>query len=283
MPDARKTLTVLNREWESCRACDLGVRREALKGAFVSGEGVRRGVMFIGEGPGENEEQQGRPFIGPSGTILRKMIQRLGLQEYYITNIVTCRSCSQLVDGQGQLRFHQRKSGPPIPIWKDEPPLPKQIASCLPRLYEEIYLVDPLVIVTLGVTASETILKRKIAITKERGQTEHASIPGATFRPSVTEKKGVWARKLHGVLEMPIERNEVLYEVVPTLHPAFVARKIEDKGWDSPVRLMFKDLKHAVKIYERYLLEAFGRLPTGASDVPDESIEEEQWFDEDEE
>jgi uracil-DNA glycosylase len=280
MPDARKTLTVLNTEWEKCRACELGTRREAVGGQFVTGEGVRRGVMFIGEGPGENEEVQGRPFIGRSGTVLRRVIEKMGLKEYYITNIVTCRSCSQLVDGQGQLRFRNRRGQPPTPIWKDEAPLPNQIAKCLPRLYEEIYLVDPIVIVTLGVTASEALLKRPVAITKDRGQSEHITIPGATYRPSVTEKKGVWVRKVHGSLEMPVEQNEVMYEVVPTLHPAFVLRKLNDGGWDSPLKLLIKDVRHAVKIYERYMLEAFGKLPDSTSDVADDAFGEDAWFEE---
>lgn len=280
MPDARKNLVTLNEEWEKCRACELGVRREATGGNFVVGEGVRRGVMFVGEGPGENEEIQGRPFIGKSGTILRRVIDKLGLKEYYITNIVGCRSCSQLVDGQGQLRFRVRKGQPPLPIWKDEPPLPTQIAKCLPRLYEEIYIVDPIVIVALGVTASEALLKRSISITKDRGQSEHISIPGATYRPSVTEKKGAWVRKVRGALEMPVEQNEVLYEVIPTLHPAFVLRKLNDAGWDSPLKLLIKDIRHAVKIYERYMLEAFGKLPDSTSDVPEDAFEEDTWFDE---
>jgi len=238
--------------------------------------------MLVGEGPGETEEQMGRPFIGRSGKILRRVIEKLGLKEYYITNIVTCRSCSQLVDGQGQLRFRKRRGQPDLPIWKDEPPLPTQIGKCIQRLYEEIYLVDPVIIVTLGGTASEAILKRPIAITRDRGQTEHMTIPGATFRPSVTEKKGAWARKVHGNLEMPVEQNEVMYDVIPTLHPAYVARKLEDRGWDSPIRLFYKDVQHAVKVYEKYMLEVFGTLPSGSSDTSDETLETETWFDEDE-
>ena len=281
MPDARKPLAVLNDDWSSCRACELGVRRDAVGGQFVQGEGAPRGVMFIGEGPGETEEQMGRPFVGRSGKILRKVIEKLGLQEYYITNIVACRSCSAVTDAQGNPRFRKSKNGP-IPMYKDEAPLPTQIAACLPRLYEEIYIVDPVVIVTLGVTASEAILKRTVAITRDRGQTEHAFIPGATFRPSVTEKKGAWARKIHGSLEMPVEQNEVAYSVIPTLHPAFVARKLEDRGWDSPLRLFYKDIQQAVKIYEKYMFEAFGALPTSNTDSTDEAFDNQRWDDDDE-
>lgn len=275
MLDARRTLDDLNNEWSSCTACTLGTRRASVDGSFVAGEGLPRGVMFIGEGPGEKEEMLGRPFVGPSGILLRKVIKKLGLEHYYITNIVTCRSCSPVVDALGMPRIRKQKfsSGPGLPIMKDEPPLPVYMATCSPRLYEEIYLVDPIIIVTLGVTASEFILKRPVAITKDRGQTEHAYIPGATHRAVLTNKKGAWARKIKGSLEMPVTQNEVMYEVMPTLHPAFVIRKLNDKGWDSPIRLFGNDIRRAVKIYERYMLEAFGTLPSGGSDIPDEVFE----------
>lgn len=280
MLDARRSLKQLNQEWSKCRACDLGLRREATGGQFVAGEGTRRGVMFIGEGPGENEEAEGRPFIGRSGIVLRKFIEKLGLQEYYITNVVTCRSCSPFLDAQGSPRFRRnRGGGPPLPMLKDEAPLPTHVASCLPRVHEEIYLVDPVIIVTLGGTATEAILNHPVTITRDRGQTEHCYIPGASFRPVLTEKKGAWARKIHGQLEMPVEQNEVMYEVMPTLHPAFALRKKADMGVDSPMRLLFKDVRFAVKIYEQYMLDAFGRLPNGNSDVSDENIEMEFYED----
>jgi len=272
MPDARKTLPMLHKEWSTCTACDLGIRRVAMNGEFVAGEGTRRSIMFIGEGPGETEESYGRPFVGPSGSVLRKILEKLGLQEFYITNIVACRSCSQVTDPQGNPRFRHSRGGPPIPMLRDEPPLPTHIASCLPRLYEEIYLVDPIVIVTLGAVASEVILRHPLAITRDRGQTEHCYFPGATHRAVLTEKKGVWARKIHGKFEMPTEPNKVMYEVLPTIHPAYVLRKLADQGKDSPFAQLCADVRMAIKIYERYMLEAFGELPSGASDTKEDDI-----------
>lgn len=267
MPDARKTLQELNEQWSHCTACSLGVRRQAVQGQFVAGEGIHRGIMFIGEGPGQIEEEEGRPFVGPSGGLLRTVINRLGLVNYYITNVVPCRSCSPILDADNNPRFRKDyKSGQRLPMVKDEPPLPTQMQACSTRLYEEIYIVDPVIIVTLGVTPAQMLLGHSVAITQSRGQTEHAYIPGAGYRPVLTEKKGVWARKIHGEFEMPVEQNEVMYEVLPTLHPAYVLRKLSDKGKDSPFQQLVGDIRMAIKIYERYMYEAFGIVPSGTSD-----------------
>ena len=262
MADARKTLPVLRKEWEGCTKCELGVRRDANGGQLVFGEGKRRGVMFIGEGPGSEEEAEGTPFVGPSGKILRGIIQKLGFTEYYITNIVTCRSCAPLTDAAGTLILRRGR-----PVFKDEPPIPPYIEACQPRLHEEIYLVDPIVIVSLGGTAAKTLIGGNLSILNEAGKERHIEIPGATARAVLTETKKQWVRKVGGKIIQPVERNTVRYLLVPTIHPAYVARNIADRGLNSPMRQLFNHIKLAVQIYERYLLETFGTLPTGASDV----------------
>ena len=124
-PDAHKKLETLRAEWLGCTRCELGVRRQAYDGEFVFGEGVRRGIMFIGEGPGEKEELSGRPFVGPSGRLLRHILKKLGVVDVYITNLVTCRSCAVAQTADGEPIFVPGRGGaPPTPRWQDQPPSP---------------------------------------------------------------------------------------------------------------------------------------------------------------
>lgn len=250
MIDIKKSLQQLEHQWKDCRACELGIRRASLGGSFVFGEGSPRGVMFIGEGPGRTEEEEGRPFVGKSGEILRSILHGYKFTDYYITNIVSCRSCTHLIDDNGNPMFKTFRNGTTKPILRDEVPLPAQMAACSSRLYEEIYLVDPVIIVALGVTSAEFLLKRSVAITKDRGKTEHCTIPGRIHRAVLTEKRKVWERKVKGELIRPTKQNEVRYVVLPTLHPAFVLRKLSDHGADSPWNLLAKDIKKAIRIYE---------------------------------
>lgn len=268
-PDANKRLEVLRSEWKDCVRCELGVRRQTYDGAFVFGEGVRRGIMFIGEGPGEKEELSGRPFVGPSGGLLRGLIQKLGLADFYISNLVACRSCAQAQTADGEPVFIPgKRGGPPKPRWADQPPIPEAWRACLPRLYEEIYLVDPRVIVTLGATAAEVLLGKKIAITQKRGEPERLSIPGASFSAAMTEKKHTWLRKVDGQWVTPTEQNMVHYYCIPTLHPAYVLRKLGDlHPDDSPYQKLVEDVRLAIKVYEEFMLRAFGREPSGSSDM----------------
>lgn len=273
MPDARRTLEQVRAEWETCRRCPLGQRREVEQGAFVFGEGPLGGLMFIGEGPGWKEEKEGRPFIGKSGSILRRALAKFGIDDIsYISNVVACRSCEQATDNLGIPIFRERR-GVRTPQWKDVSPPHPAVDACLPRLHEEIYLVDPVLIVTLGVPASEALLGRSVKITKERGTPQHFSIPGAAWLPSLTEKKGVWRRDADK--NLVVEQNEVRYLLMPTLHPAHVLRMISDRGEQSPFRQFMKDLKNATKVYERYMLEVHGRVTAGR-DVTDEALDEYQ-------
>jgi uracil-DNA glycosylase len=258
MVDARKPLNQLYNEWKDCEKCALGQRRKNLDGQFVFGEGAVGGIMFIGEGPGRDEEKEGRPFIGESGQLLRTILTNMKVTNCYITNLVTCRSCAPVLGDDGQPRFFQPRRGPALPLFKDEPPLPSQIAACRDRLNEEIYLVDPVVIVTLGSEAASVLSGRTVAITHEHGQTFTTSIPGATHVPVLTEKRKVWARMTGGVLHLPTRPNEVDYLVVPALHPAYVLRKRFDEGERSPMKQLIADIWQAVQIYERTLREGFG-------------------------
>jgi uracil-DNA glycosylase len=273
--DEVRRLNVLRDAWQDCVRCELGKRRSDVNGHFVFGEGVTRSILFVGEGPGKNEEREGRPFVGRSGKILRGVMEKLGINDAYITNVVACRSCSPLIDqntNTPMMRNNRRTKLPEI-VYKDEPPSPLHIKECLPRLYEEIYLVDPVIIVSLGGKAAEALTGGSVTITTERGREREITIPGVTSRAKMTEKKGIWLRKAHGQMVAPVEQNEVRYLLIPTLHPAYVDRKLSDKGPTSPFRQFFADIKKAAKIFERYQLEV-GAKSEESKELEDLSEEE---------
>lgn len=105
-------------------------------------------VMFIGEGPGFNEDKQGEPFVGAAGKLLNELLQSAGLSraEIYIANVVKCR--------------------PP----NNRDPEPDEVETCKPFLFQQIDLIKPKLLCTLGRWSTETILERKVGITKIRGQ-----------------------------------------------------------------------------------------------------------------
>jgi DNA polymerase len=115
----------------------------------VPGEGSgRSGLMFVGEGPGQTEDETGRPFVGKAGELLTKMIEAIELQrgEVYIANTVKCR--------------------PP----QNRKPLPDELAACWPFLERQIELVKPKVLVALGATAAETLLQARRSLADLRGR-----------------------------------------------------------------------------------------------------------------
>lgn len=261
--DARKSLQVLHDEWKDCVKCELGVRRYKEGGRFVFGEGSPKGgILFVGEGPGKEEEKEGLPFIGPSGRVLRAVIQKFGLRDYFITNIVACRSCEMMTNPDGTPLLGKSYGGrKPQVRYKDTPPTPAQIAACLPRLYELIYIIDPVLIVSLGAPAASALTGKSVAITTEAGVARHITIPGASVRASLTEKKGVWVRKSGGELVAPMEQNEVSYLLIPTLHPAYVLYQASDKREGRSATWRFaSDIRKAVKVYERYMFEVFNQV-----------------------
>ena len=271
-PDGRKHLLELRDEWEGCTKCKLGEKRQERDGRFVFGTGATRSVMLIGEGPGVEEEQYGEPFIGKSGQLLRMVLKSLQLENYYLTNLVACRSCSAQTDAQGQLMRGKSFGGKPGKIYyRDEPPLPVYAEACTPRLYEEIYLVDPVVIVGLGGTACEALLQKKFAITRLHGETQTLTIPGAVHRPALTPG-GKWARKINSEFKSPTVPNEVSYFFVPTLHPAYILRLIQDQDPRSVFNQFYADLANAVRTYEAYLGVALGKAVMNSKKLESDEV-----------
>jgi len=263
MFDARKSLTVLQNEWEGCQKCRLGEHRDSIQGQMCFGEGQPLGIMFIGEGPGGTEERGGRPFIGQSGALLRMALERLGLTHYWLSNVVLCRSCMPRMTQGGELYLQHG-----MPMWLDESPKLAEINACLPRLQEEIYLVDPTIIVSLGDTATTVLRGRHDSISKLRGKACEITIPGALHSPVFTEKKRIWMRK-HKVnpkrpefiIEAPVRRSEVRYTLIPTWHPAYVLRTSQDRSSGNPTQEFVADLTLAINAYRETWMAVYGYSP----------------------
>ncbi len=144
-------------EVQNCRKCELC--RGRLNTVFGEGD-VDASILFIGEGPGQNEDEQGRPFVGRAGELLDKMIAAMGLkrEQVYIANIVKCR--------------------PP----NNRAPTPIEVETCWPYLYRQIATIRPKVIVTLGGPAAKAVLGTSEGITRLRG-TWHSYVLGPGEEP----------------------------------------------------------------------------------------------------
>ncbi len=139
------TLSDLFEKYKACQKCALGKTRKNL----VFGRGLSNPpVMFIGEGPGAEEDTQGEPFVGRAGKLLTKMISAIGIEraDVYITNIVKCR--------------------PP----DNRNPTPAEISCCLPIIKQQIEILNPKLIVTLGNIPTKTLIPDLPGITKAHGK-----------------------------------------------------------------------------------------------------------------
>lgn len=171
----------------NCQKCSLGATRNK----FVFGTGnLNADAMCIGEGPGADEDAQGLPFVGRAGRLLTDILKAINFsrEEVYIANVVKCR--------------------PP----GNRTPLPVEMDTCLPYLKKQIELIKPKVILCLGLTAAQAILKKKDSLTNMRGKIfdfENAKVM-VTYHPAAllrnpNWKRGCWEdvqkfRKLHDEL-----------------------------------------------------------------------------------
>ncbi len=149
---ARPTPANLRRTAQECRACELW---EGTTQA-VMGEGAREArLMLVGEQPGDREDVEGHPFVGPAGRVLDEGLQRAGIarDEVYITNVVK----HFRYKTRGKRRIHQTPDR-----W--------HVTACLPWLEAELKMVHPEVLVCLGATAAQALLGSQIRIGKDRGR-----------------------------------------------------------------------------------------------------------------
>src|SRR5512138_3973877 len=202
--DKPAALLQLQQLWSGCQACGLCQERNTVVFGYGNPDAQ---VMIIGEAPGETEDREGLPFIGAAGQLLdiylgqaafrediqlkvdeinearkideknalRRDLRGMLLDEFYFTNVVMCR--------------------PP----DNRDPIPKELEACRTRLLEQIYQVDPVIILTAGRIATEALIGKKVSITQMRGEIFDVEVPG----------------RVH-----PIK-----YPVLAVLHPSFLLRK----------------------------------------------------------
>jgi len=198
--DKHNTLRALRAQWLECQKCPLGATRTKL--AFADGSPDAK-VMLIGEAPGKEEDLSGVPFKGPSGKIIEDICDIIGVKlvkELHLTNPVLCRPPDNRVPYDGEL------------------------AACRPRLMEHIRLVDPDLIIASGKTAASALLRRKVAVTKERGQIFDGIFDG-----------------VEGTYTIP---------VLVTLHPATILRD-PDHNRGGLLTLLKEDIKLAFQLVDQ--------------------------------
>jgi uracil-DNA glycosylase len=163
------TIPALQKAAKDCRACDLWRRGTQT----VFGEGAPHAkVIFVGEQPGDKEDLEGRPFVGPAGTLLDKALVEAGIDrvKVYVTNAVKHFKW----EPRGKRRIHKK-------------PNAAEIAACRPWLEAEIAVLKPKVVVCLGATAAQALLGRDFRVTRHRGEFVESPIAPyvmATVHPS---------------------------------------------------------------------------------------------------
>ena len=168
---AKPELDKLNDEVRNCRKCELG----NLRTNAVPGEGSPAArIMFIGEAPGADEDAQGRPFVGPAGKLLDKMLAAIGFRrdEVFICNVLKCR--------------------PP----QNRDPVVDEVAACWPYLRRQVELVAPKAICAFGRFAAQTLLSTEGSLGRLRGAThEFMGIPVVvTYHPAALLRNQQWKR-----------------------------------------------------------------------------------------
>src|ERR687897_1434869 len=151
MPE-RKTLKSLREAAAGCQACPLWKTGTQT----VFGEGLKRSrLMLIGEQPGDREDREGHPFVGPAGRILDKALEQAGIErgDAYVTNVVKHFKWKP----KGKRRIHQA-------------PRAEEIKACAPWLEAELDVVDPEVLVCLGATAVKAVIGSKARVMKDHGE-----------------------------------------------------------------------------------------------------------------
>ncbi|HEY3742246.1 MAG TPA: UdgX family uracil-DNA binding protein, partial [Bryobacteraceae bacterium] len=165
----QRTLPIMSKAVQSCRGCDLF--KFATQAVFGEGKAKAR-IMMVGEQPGDQEDLQGRPFVGPAGRILDKALDEAGIDRstVYVTNAVKHFKFEE----RGKRRLHKK-------------PRVGEVNACRPWLDAEIETVKPRIVVALGATALLSLGGRALHVLRDRGQFFPHPIAGAlmvTIHPS---------------------------------------------------------------------------------------------------
>ncbi len=165
----RPSLPKLREAAAGCTACPL----HETGTQTVFGEGTSKAeIVFVGEQPGDQEDLQGKPFVGPAGKLLDKALEDAGIDrsQVYVTNVVKHFKWQ----GRGKRRIHQK------PNWSE-------VAACRPWLEAELEVVEPRVLVCLGATAAQALLGRDFRVSRQRGELVESDLAEhvlATVHPS---------------------------------------------------------------------------------------------------
>jgi uracil-DNA glycosylase family protein len=168
-PPDTSSLAEVRRSADKCTACHLYERATQT----VFGEGPKNAaIMLVGEQPGDYEDHEGKPFVGPAGKIMDQALEEAGIdrKEVYVTNAVKHFKW----EPRGKRRIHQK-------------PNSREIAACRPWLEAELRLVKPRLLVCLGATAAQTIFGASFRVTRERGKVLSSKLAPralATVHPS---------------------------------------------------------------------------------------------------
>jgi uracil-DNA glycosylase len=165
----RPTLAKVARAARECRACPLW--RNATQTVFGEGS-TGAEIMLVGEQPGDREDIEGKPFVGPAGRLLDRALEEAGIdrRKVYVTNVVKHFKFTQ----RGKRRIHKK-------------PAADEIVACHPWLRTELDLVKPRVLVALGATAAQALIGRTFRVTRQRGEfvdSDLAPLVTATVHPS---------------------------------------------------------------------------------------------------
>ena len=166
---ATTSIRKLNAAAHECTGCDL--YKNATQVVFGAGPQKAR-VMFVGEQPGDQEDRQGQPFVGPAGALLDKALDDVGIprDEVYVTNAVKHFSW----EPRGKRRIHKK-------------PRASEIKACRPWLEAELRAIKPVVLVCLGATAAQSVLGTQFKLTQHRGTMQTSPMAPqvlATIHPS---------------------------------------------------------------------------------------------------
>jgi uracil-DNA glycosylase len=154
---------------KDCKGCPL--YKDATQTVFGEGS-LDSTIVMVGEAPGNGEDLEGRPFVGPAGRLLDNALEHAGVERrsVYVTNAVKHFKFEQ----RGKVRLHKK-------------PGMREIAACKPWIDEELRRIKPLVLVCLGATAAQALIGKDFRITKRRGEvvaTDHCAQTLATYHPS---------------------------------------------------------------------------------------------------
>jgi uracil-DNA glycosylase len=217
-----QALATLYEKYKNCQNCILGKSR--IKIVFGVGSPDSE-VLFIGEGPGYEEDRRGEPFVGKAGQLLDKMMAAIGLSRQtnaYIANIVKCHPMSNpsTPDARGN----------------DRPPEPEEVAACSPILLQQIAILKPKVIMTLGSPSTKMILHTQAAITGLRGKL--APFDVEHFYPALDSTRVSIDAETRSALQKT--------QVLPTFHPAALLRNpnLKKDSWED-LKLLRSLLKPA--------------------------------------